>query len=129
MLIVVSGPKVSLMSSIDLTISPSTRCVSSSISPSSVARLMNVPGAWITPSSSRRRTSASMPLMSRVRMSPALECAAEAFLEDGEPQRLLDLHALLGSRACPMPESKTARPLPAFLTRYMAMSALWRNAS
>ena len=69
MLIVVSGPKVSLIWSIDLTISASTRCVSSSISPSSTARLMKVPGAWITPSSSRSRTSASMPLTAWVLIS------------------------------------------------------------
>ncbi len=69
MLMLVFGPKVSLMRSIDRTISASTRCVNSSIKPSSTARLMKVPGAWITPSSSRSRTSASMPLMSWVRMS------------------------------------------------------------
>ena len=44
MLIVVLGPKVSLIRSIDLTISASTRWVSSSIRPSSVARLMKVLG-------------------------------------------------------------------------------------
>src|SRR6476646_5404516 len=84
MLIVVSEPKVSLIWSIDFTISASTRCVSSSISPSSTARLMKVPGAW-------------MPLTSWVRISTlGLEGAAEALFQDRLPERLLDLHPRQG---------------------------------
>jgi len=102
-------PKVSLMRSMDLTISANTRWVSSSISPSST-RVDKGTGGLNHPSSSRRRTSASMPLMSQVLMSTlGLEAQQKRF-PNGVPQRLLDLHA--GERLALHAGVERRRPRP-----------------
>ena len=129
MLMVASAPNVSLIRSIDLTISASTRWVSSSISPSSPARLMNEPGAWITPSSSRSRTSASMPVTAWVRMS-TLDWKAQQKRFSRMASRSDCSIFIRASASRSMPASKNAAdPLPLFLMRYIAMSAFWRSVS
>ena len=129
MLIVVSGPKVSLIRSIDLTISASTRWVSSSISPSSMARLMKVPGAWITPSSSRRRTSASMPLTSWVRISTLGWKAQQKRFSRMASRSDCSIFIRASASRSMLASKNAAAPLLPFLTRYIAMSAFWRSTS
>ncbi len=129
MLMVASAPKVSLIRSIDLTISASTRWVSSSIQPEFAGQVDERTRAWITPSSSRSRTSASMPL-NRLRpdVDLGLERAAEAFFQMASRS---DCSIFIRARASrSMLESKKAAdPLPPFLMRYIAMSAFWRSVS
>ena len=129
MLMLAPGPKVSLIRSIDFMISASTRWVSSSIRPSSTARSTKVPGAWITPLSSRSRTSASMPLISRVRMSTLGWNAQQNRLSRIASRSDCSI-AMRASASRSIAASKiAAAPLVALLTRYIAMSAFWRRVS
>ncbi len=90
---------------------------------------MNDPGAWITPSSSRRRTNASMPFTAWVRMS-TLDWKAQQKRFSRMASRSDCSIFIRASASRSMVESKKAAdPLPSFLTRYIAMSAFWRSVS
>ena len=90
---------------------------------------MKVPGAWITPSWSRSRTSASMPLISWVRMS-TLAWKAQQKRFSRMASRSDCSTFMRASASCSMLASKKAAvPLPSFLTRYIARSAFWRSTS
>ena len=93
-LIVVPAPNASSSCSIERTASPSTKWVIGSIRPSSIASPMNALGGWISPSSSRQRTSVSNPTTSWLcDVDLGLERAAELAVADREAQPLLELHA------------------------------------
>ena len=129
MLIVVSGPKVSLIRSIDLTISASTRWVSSSIRPEFDGKIDEGAGAWITPSSSRSRTSASMPLISWVLISTlGWKAQQKRFSRMASRSDCSTFIRASASRSM-LASKNAAAPLPPFLTRYIAMSAFWRSTS
>ena len=93
MLIVVSGPKVSLIRSIDLTISASTRWVSSSIRPEFDREIDEGAGRLnhaLVVAQPHQRLDALDLLGPDVDLG--LEGAAKALFQDRQPQRLLDLH-------------------------------------
>ena len=93
MLIVVSGPKVSLIRSIDLTISASTRWVSSSIRPELDGEIDEGAGGLnhaLVVAQAHQRLDTLDVLGPDIDLG--LEGAAEALFQDGQPQRLLDLH-------------------------------------
>ena len=94
MLIVAVGPKVSLMRSIDRTISASTRWVSSSIKSEFDREVDERAGRLndaLVVAQANQRLDAFDFLGPDIDLG--LEGAAEALLQDRVPQRLLDLHA------------------------------------
>ena len=90
---------------------------------------MKVPGAWITPSSSRSRTSASMPLTSWVRMSTLAWNAQQNRFSRIASRSDCSIFIRASASRSMLLSKNAVEPLPLFLTRYIAMSAFWRNAS